>query len=136
MGNLSPLQHRINVILANLRVKLFPSNNLIKEVHVCCNQKLPKDVKVIWKRENDGFIVGHVNVDGYEFTTQGKNAKDFINMVNDAIYAIYEIPPQYIPYLGGYQRYFPKPDQLELLKDKSITNSTLGFYQNQHCPAS
>lgn len=131
MGNLSPLKHRFKVIVATL----FPSHNLFQEAFICYNQKLPKNVKVTWKREDDGFIVGKVNADGYEFTTQGKNTKDFIEMVNDAIYAVYEIPPQYISKLGGYSRYFPKPPQLEELRDKSITKASFGFHSDKKLAA-
>jgi len=135
MNNLSPLQYRIKVFIAGFKTKL-PGGALINEASICYNQKLPKRVNVKWVRESDGFIVGHINVDGYEFTTQGQNAKDFIEMVNDSIYAVYEIPPQYISELGGYKRYFPKPHQLKELFDKSISKSDFGFYSNQKCPAS
>lgn len=130
MGNLSPLKHRFKVLRAKVIARIAPQKNLFRESFDCYNQKLPKNVNVNWKREDDGYIVGNVNADGYEFMTQGKNAKDFIEMVNDAIYATYEIPPQYILLLGGYKRYFPKPHQLEELQDESITNASFRFNFN------
>ena len=127
MNNLSPLKHRLTVIKIKFNSFLFPQKNFFQEAFDCYLNKLPVNIKVEWERdENDGFIVGHINADNNTFIAQGKNAKEFIEMVNDAIYAVYDIPPQYISQLG-YKKYYPNPEQLEKLKDKSIKFASFGF---------
>ncbi len=130
MNNLSPLSHKINIAKLKFCSFLFPKKNIFKESLECYGDKLPKTVKVSWTRENDGFIVGQIEADGNQFLAQGKNAEDFISMVNDAIYAVYEIPPKYISLLGGDTKYFPPPRVLEVLEDESVKNASFGWQRH------
>lgn len=130
MNNFSPIKHRLKVIGTEIASRVFP-NRIIYEALVCHNSRLPKVVKVSWEREKDGFIVGKIVADDYELVAQGKNAKDFIETVNDAIFAACEIPSEYMVRLGGYNRFYPKPDQLEKLKDKSIEKHSFGIVDNK-----
>ncbi|OGT95775.1 MAG: hypothetical protein A2298_03405 [Gammaproteobacteria bacterium RIFOXYB2_FULL_38_6] len=97
---------------------------------MCYRQKLPDRIGVSWQREKDGYIVGKVIVEenGKEnyFFTQGKNGKDFIENVNDALYSYYEIPAQYISYLGGLEKYNPPLEDLEKLNDKNVRKAFIG----------
>ena len=64
------------------------------EVVDCFWQKLPHTIEVKWFRDGK-FIVGEVKADNYKFITQGENAKEFIEMVNDALFSVYEVPNDY-----------------------------------------
>lgn len=126
MLNLSPFNHKLNVVYSKIMAKIFPSR-IVYEVLVCHKNKLPEKVMVSWQREKNGFIIGKVTADDYNFVAQGKNAKEFIEGVNDAIFAICEIPVEYMEELGGYKHFFPTEEELERLKDKSISSYSFGI---------
>jgi hypothetical protein len=127
MNDISPIKYKFKIAKTKLLAYFFPQKYIFQEALDCFKERLPKNVEVVWERDADGFIVGNINADGDKFMTQGKNAKDFIKMVNDAIYAVYDIPPEYISKLGGETKYYPKPSQLALLKDKSIKEASFGL---------
>ncbi len=56
--------------------------------------RLPDVIQVDWVR-NDDFIVGEVKAGEHTFMTQGKDAQDFIDMVNDGVVMINKIPKNY-----------------------------------------
>jgi len=125
LDKLSPIRHNFRLFLSK-----FKSSSIIEEALVCYRQKLPDRIGVSWQREKDGYIVGKVIVEenGKEnyFFTQGKNGKDFIENVNDALYSYYEIPAQYISYLGGLEKYNPPLEDLEKLNDKNVRKAFIG----------
>jgi len=126
MSSISPVKYKINSAKKNFLARLFPQNYIFKEALECYLTRLPKDISVKWRRDERGFIVGKIIVNDNEFVTQGKDAKDFIEMVNDTIFSVYEIPTEYINKIG--KNYFiPSVEQLEKLKDKSIKESFLGL---------
>ena len=86
------------------------------EVLFACVNKLPENIEVSWERE-DGLIVGTIRADeGHEFMTQGRNAKEFIEMVNDAVY---DVPIEYYDLLEKYKAYVPPSDEMAKLADTS-----------------
>jgi len=84
-------------------------------------------IGVSWQRDGK-FIIGSITVDdGDEFMTQAKSAKEFVEMVNDAIYATYEIPAEYIPLLGGLKRIKPPASEFKKLNDAAVKKSAMVF---------
>ncbi len=126
MSNLSPIQYRFSVLFSQIKAFLFKKTEIIPEAYNCYRDKLPKIVKVDWERFEDGFIVGKVSADDFNFVTQGKNAKEFVRMVNDAIYTAYEIPPKYFYALGGFTTFSPPEEELLKLKNKKIKKASFG----------
>jgi len=59
--------------------------------------------------------------------TQGADADDFINMVNESILTVFNIPYAYFDILKQSKSYLPKQDEYEKLKDASINASTMGI---------
>lgn len=123
MPVLSPLQYRWNLV----KESLFGDPEVIWEVLVCYRDKLPRHgVQVSWTRDGE-FIVGEISVDGNTFYTQGRTAQEFVEMVNDAIYAAYEIPMKYAKQLGGNYRLMPSTEEFEKLNNAAIKKSTIHF---------
>lgn len=122
MAVLSPLQYRLHL----LKEKFFGDKEKIYEILVCYRDKLPSaDVQVSWTRDEE-FIVGAINIDGEKYFTQARSADEFVEMVNDAIYAIYEVPPKYAELLGAY-RLMPQQEAYEKLKNVEIKKSSFDF---------
>jgi len=88
--------------------------------------KLPNRIKVKWFRDGK-FIIGEIEAEGDKFLTQATSANEFIEMVNDTLFAFYEIPSEYINDLLQYKRFVPPESALELLRDGSIRNSKISF---------
>lgn len=89
--------------------------------------KLPNEVDVHWFREGD-FIVGEIRADGKNtFLTQALSAKEFVEMVNETLFAAYEIPEEYFDVLQQQKRFIPPPAAFEQLKDIAIKKSELSF---------
>ncbi|MCX6746494.1 MAG: hypothetical protein NTX00_05825 [Candidatus Parcubacteria bacterium] len=81
--------------------------------------KLPEEIEVKWFRDGE-YIIGKITADGHDFMTQGKDARDFIDMVNDAVFSVYEIPKQYFDVLNA-KRFYPKQEALMKLNDNKIS---------------
>ena len=120
---LSPLQHRWSLV----KESLFGDQEIIWEVLVCYRDKLPtNEVQVSWTRDRE-LIVGEIKTSGHSFYTQGRTAQEFVEMVNDAIYAAYEIPLKYAKQLGGNYRLMPPESEFEKLNDAAVKKSTIRF---------
>ena len=65
------------------------------------------------------LIVGEISVDGETFFAQGHSAKEFIECVNDAIYATFETPVKYADALG-YGRLKPSSAELASLNNQAV----------------
>ena len=87
--------------------------------------KLPNRIEVTWVRDGD-LIVGEVKADDITFKTQGKSAQEFVDMVNDSLFAVYEIPIDYFALLEG-KRFHPSPEGFKKLNDMAINKSALNF---------
>ena len=70
------------------------------EALIAYRHKLPDEVRVAIREENGRFFA-QVEFDGITLTTQARRPQELYEMVNDAIYAYYEIPRQYTP-LGNW----------------------------------
>lgn len=88
--------------------------------------KLPDKISVRWGRDGE-YIVGKINADGQEFMTQAKSAKEFVYMVNDGLFAMYEIPEEYLDILQSQKSFKPNAKQFEELNDVAIKESIMSF---------
>lgn len=88
--------------------------------------KLPEAIQVSWCRDGD-FIVGDIVADGYKFMTQAKSAEEFIEMVNDSLLTVYEIPKEYFDALLRVRTFIPNPKEYEELNDASIKKSNFNI---------
>lgn len=100
-----------------------------EEAFECYREKLPENIQVVWERSGS-FIVGRIYAEGEQFMTQAKSADEFIEMVNDTLYAAYEIPVAYIPYLGGLNRFKPPVEAYEKLNDAAVHKSNISLKHN------
>lgn len=88
--------------------------------------KLPEKIQVSWLKDGK-FIVGRIKAEEKEFMTQGYNVEEFIEMVNDAVIAVYDIPEDYIDVLRSSKKtYSPNPEQRKLLEDANVRSGNFG----------
>ena len=112
--------------------KLFPPK-LLPEVVRCYLQRMPGTIEVAWKRE-DGLIVGRVKFGPNEndyFWTQAKMAKEFIYMVNDALFISLDMKSEYIPFMHRAISFLPNAEQLKSLNDGSIKEGSFDVVAKQ-----
>ncbi len=88
--------------------------------------KLPDKILVRWGRDGK-YIVGKINADGQEFMTQAKSVKEFVYMVNDGLFAMYEIPEEYLDILQSEKSFKPNAEQFEKLNNAAIEGSVMSF---------
>ncbi len=110
--------------MTNLFNKIF-KKELCSEVIDAYWNKLPDSISVRWFRDGK-FIIGEVEADGYKFMTQGTNAEEFIEMVNDALLAVYEIPKDYVDFFCKIRRYEPSREQKSVLMNRNISKAEFG----------
>lgn len=118
---MSPLRYRLH----RIKEAVFGDNEIIPEVLINHRYKLPSNIRVSWERDG-AFIIGTVVANGEEFFAQGKSAKEFVECVNDAIYATFGIPVKYAEALGDY-RLMPPKAEFERLNNQAIKKSNLIF---------
>ncbi len=109
--------------------KLF-GQQIFKEALEAYFYKLPNIINVEWFRD-DGFIIGKIHSDGKVIMTQGKDADDFIEMVNSAIQTAYDIPKNYYKTLKNIKAYSPPSNEKNKLEDITIKKSHLLLYRKQ-----
>ncbi len=122
MPALSPLKYKLSII----KEAIFGDSEIIFEVLVANAHKLSNPVSVSWKRDGD-FIIGFIDVDGERYITQAKSAQEFIEMVNDVLYAVYKIPLNYAKELGGHYRVRPSQKEFDELNNTAIKKSSFNF---------
>lgn len=132
MALLSPLRYQLQNAWNNLP---WNREQLVREVAQCYADRLPQNIRVSWIRDGRQ-IVGTIFFSDEDFVmTAGETAEEFVEMVNDAIYASCEIPPQYIPALGGKMRIHPPRSEMEKLRDAAVKNSNFNFSSAQQLVA-
>jgi len=104
-------------------------NSLIKskpcrEVLEANFHKLPAKIQVKWFRDKK-YIIGVIRADGHEYKTQALSADEFIEMVNDTLYTVYDIPSNCVNILSKIKRFRPKQDELNKLNNSSIKHSDM-----------
>jgi hypothetical protein len=123
MALMSPLQYRWHRIMD----AIFGDREIIYEALIHYKANLPySGVQVAWERDGE-FIVGKILVEEGIFIAQGRSAKEFIECVNDALYAAFGVPIKYAEALGGDYRLTPPENEFKDLNDKAIKKSRLVF---------
>lgn len=102
--------------MTNFIKHIFFRPRLSREAWLAYFHRLPDTIEVDWQRDG-GFIIGRVRAGEHRFCTQGRNAREFIEMVNDAIYAVFDIPEAYS---GTLKSYAPNHEDMQKLADGSI----------------
>jgi hypothetical protein len=92
--------------------------------------RLPNRIQVSWQRDGQ-YIVGKVSDGKNEFVTQGRSPDDFIEMVNDGVLAIYDIPKEYTDAIHKLKTYVPASGEKQKLDDLSIASSSFGYVKNE-----
>ncbi|MFH1173025.1 MAG: hypothetical protein V1692_00675 [bacterium] len=87
--------------------------------------KLPQKIEVEWFRDGK-YIIGRIKADNHEFMTQALSAAEFVEMVNDALFAVYEIPREYFNILEP-RKFIPDEEQFKRLNNLAIEKSNLDF---------
>lgn len=118
--------------MLNVIKKLFlPKRELYREAFDAYLNRLPEEIEVSWRRDGD-FIVGQVKAeDGTSFMTQAYNADEFVEMVNDALFAVYGIPKEYSDSLMMVKKFLPKREAFEQLNDSSVPAASMGFVKKE-----
>lgn len=100
------------------------NRQLSYEALVAYFHRLPDAVQVDWFRDGD-FIIGNVKAGDNEFVTQGQDADDFINMVNESVITVNNIPYEYFDVIKELKSYMPPEEQIKALEDQSVSHSKL-----------
>ncbi len=70
--------------------------------------------------------MGTVKAGDKEFVTQGKDADDFIEMVNESVIVSFDVPREYVEILSKSYLFYPPPAELNKLKNSAVTASSFG----------
>ena len=105
---------------------LFSKPKISEEALEAYYSKLPDNISVKWGRDGK-YIVGKISADGQEFMTQAKSAKEFVYMVNDALFAMYEIPEEYLDILQSEKGFKPSAREFEKLNNTAVKESSMNL---------
>lgn len=106
--------------------KFLPQKKLSIEAFLAYYHRLPARIQVSWFRDGK-MIVGEVSDGKKRFMTQGKNADDFVDMVNDALMTIYDIPREYCEVISRSISFLPDSEEREKLENLNIKRSKFGI---------
>lgn len=71
------------------------------EALIAYRHKLPDQISVAIREDGERFFA-EVEFAGITIATQARHPQELYDMVNDAVYTYYEIPPQYVPLVKRY----------------------------------
>ena len=111
-------------------LRFFLKPKLSQEAFEAYRDRLPNSISVNWWRDGN-FIIGRVSAGKQEFITQGLNSDNFIEMVNDAIYTVYDIPRDYVEVIKKFRTYQPNPEQKRLLENGEIMKAIFSSEKSQ-----
>lgn len=100
------------------------------EAYFAYLNRLPNNIKVGWKRSNNG-IVGIVKIDKFSFGVQAKNADEFVNAVNEGLLVAYDTPEEYLTVLLENKKFIPAQEDWDRLKEGEPNSSDLVFRQDK-----
>lgn len=98
-------------------VAWFTKKELYPQVLRAYFHKMPERIRVSWEKHDNGFIVATIQTDRGEFYTQGRNPKELIEMVNDAIFTAYDVKEEYRPELSKHKFFKPTAEEWSHLND-------------------
>src|SRR3989344_7625740 len=117
--------------MLNLIKKLFIKPiKLEKEVFEACLNRLPMQISVEWFRDGK-FIIGRIDTWDKKFLTQGLSVQDFIKMVNDSIYTVYDIPEEYADVFLKNFPYNPPLEARQKLEDLKVKGSQINLIKEK-----
>ena len=111
--------------------EFFVKPEIYEEAAIAYFNRLPNSVQVSWFRDGK-FIVGRITADGQELMTQAFSAKEFVEMVNDAVFSFYGIPKEYFKVLDK-KKMHPSKEGFDRLNDAAIQKSTMSL-EKEPCP--
>lgn len=103
---------------------------LSREAFEAYFNRLPQFIEVSWFRDGK-YIVGNIKAGDQEFMTQGLNGDDFIEMVNDAVYTMFDIPEDYIDVIEKAKTFQPPVEERKKLEDQSVQSSVIRFHKSE-----
>lgn len=116
-------------ILKTLKKNIFPPK-LSQEALAAYINRLPEHLEVQWFRDGN-FIIGTIVADNKKFMTQGMDGDDFIEMVNDAIVSVNNIPEDYVDVIRSMKTYLPPAEERARLFNNGIRHSSISFNKNK-----
>lgn len=120
-----PLKYRYSFLRKIFKPDIF------EEAFFAYYHRLPGNISVDWER-HDAFIVGKVSAGTKEFTTQGRNADDFVAVVNESIFTVFDIPYKYFDVMKKARFYHPSKDQYKELTNKDVQASRLDVVKKKN----
>lgn len=93
-------------------------------------RKLPNTIKVSWFRDGK-YIIGKIHAEGKEYITQAISAKEFVEMVNDVLLSIYNIPVEFVDIAAKYKKFVPPQEDFEKLNNINVSGSNLQFIEQK-----
>jgi hypothetical protein len=109
---------------------IFPQkSSLSKEAFDAYFNRLPDSIQVDWFRDGN-FIIGNISDGSNKFMIQGKNPDDFIDMVNDAVIAMNNIPSSYVDVIKKSKTYVPNSEERKSLGDVAVMSATMGIIKD------
>lgn len=103
---------------------------LSREAFEAYYYRLPERIHVEWQRDGR-MIVGKVSDGNREFVTQGRTPDEFIEMVNDAVYTVHDIPVDYVRALRSVRSFVPSQQERQKLDDVSVKSAAFRFVRNE-----
>jgi len=113
----------------DLKSGLF-NQPLSQEAFEAYFNRLPENIEVSWFRDGK-FIIGNIKAGESRFVTQGLDAEDFIDMVNDAVITVSGVPKQYYDVIRQTHTYMPPKEQVEQLRNVSIKKAIIFLEKNK-----
>ncbi len=109
----------------------FTVQKLSKKAFEAYYYRLPDTISVRWQRDGK-FIVGEVSDGKHTFVTQGRNTDEFVEMVNDALLTIYNIPRQYQDVVRLAKTYEPPLEVRKQLEDTTILTANFSSHKDEN----
>jgi len=120
-------------VIQNIKNLIFRPS-LSREAALAYYNRLPDRIRVEWFRDGK-FIIGRIKIENEEgFMTQAISAQEFVDMVNDGLFAYYDIPNEYLGVLKKCKQFVPPANEFAKLNDAAIEKSEIGF-QKERCLA-
>jgi len=113
------------MFIRNMFNKFYQQKPCVEVIDSSFN-KLPDEIEITWFRD-DKFIIGEIVADGNTYMTQALSAKEFVDMVNDTLFAAYEIPENCFSILKKNKKFEPTKEGFERLNNVAIKSSKMSF---------
>ena len=120
---------KLSIIKTSRVLKKFFKSEIYPEGYLAYANRLPKEIQVNWFRDG-GMIIGKVTAGGKEFVTQGVDADDFICMINESVFTVFNIPHDYFDVMRQTRTFKPPQREMELLEDRSVSAQSFGSKRN------